>query len=62
MTFPVVPVLEAHRRSGFIYLMERLRGRAITKFDLFKLAVYIEQVLLNKSASHNGRVCGGAVF
>ena len=29
--------------------MELIRGRTITKFDLFKRAVYTEQVLLNEN-------------
>ena len=35
--------------AGFIFLMERLGGHAIAKLDLFKRAVYTEQVLLNEN-------------
>jgi D-glycero-alpha-D-manno-heptose-7-phosphate kinase len=34
---------------GFIALMEHLRGRSITKFDLFKRAVYTERDLLKEN-------------
>jgi D-glycero-alpha-D-manno-heptose-7-phosphate kinase len=34
---------------GFIFLMELIRGRTITKFDLFKRAVYTEQIMLNEN-------------
>lgn len=34
---------------GFVRLMEHLRGRSITKFDLFKSAVRIERDLLNEN-------------
>ena len=34
---------------GFIFLMELIRGRSITKFDLFKRSVYTEQILLNEN-------------
>jgi D-glycero-alpha-D-manno-heptose-7-phosphate kinase len=34
---------------GFIYLMERLSGRSITKYDLFRRAVHTEQVLLKEN-------------
>jgi D-glycero-alpha-D-manno-heptose-7-phosphate kinase len=41
---------------GFLRLMEHMRGRAITKFDLFKQAVRVEQDLLNENVGIQDQV------